>query len=126
MWDREAPGLAQRWRHSWEAIIEAAVGEPRTWHGGEGRRNVLRYPRPWLGAESHPTPKPVGLLAEPTRCASDAGDLVLDPFCGGGSTLVAAERTGRRCYGVELEPRWAELALRRWERMSRQRAQQEA
>ena len=122
VWDKEIPGLTERWRHSWEAILEASLGPPRCWHGGNGRRNVLRHPRPAPTDESHPTPKPVSLLAELLRAASNPGSLVLDPFGGAGSTLLAAERTGRSCRLVEIEPRYCDLALARWERLSGEQA----
>jgi len=50
------------------------------------------------------------------------GDLVLDPFVGSGTTLLAAERTGRRCYAIELDPHYVDTAIARWEAMSGQRA----
>jgi DNA modification methylase len=52
--------------------------------------------------------------------SSRAGDLVLDPFLGSGSTIIAAERTGRVCAGIELDPIYAEVAVRRWEHFSGQ------
>jgi DNA modification methylase len=50
--------------------------------------------------------------------SSVSGDPVLDPFAGSGSTLIAAERTGRRCAALELDPRYADVVLARWERFS--------
>ncbi len=123
VWDKVDPGLGWRWRRSWEAVIEASVGRPRIWHGGTARRNVLRFPRAIPQSEDHPTPKPIPLLAELILAAAPARGTVLDPFAGSGSTLIAAERTGRSCLAAELEPRYCDIALARWEAVSGGRAQ---
>jgi len=115
VWDKMDPGLGWRWRRSWEAIIEASVGRPRVWHGGSDKRNVLRYPKAIPQSGDHPTPKPVPLLEEIIRCAAPAHGRVLDPFAGSGSTLIAAERTGRTCLAAELEPRYSDIIIARWE-----------
>ncbi len=118
VWDRVDPGLGWRWRRSWEAIIEASVGKPRVWHGGTDRRNVLRFPRAIPQQDEHPTPKPVPLLEELIRASSPSRGIILDPFAGSGPTPIAAERTGRTCYAVELEPRYCDITLARWEALT--------
>jgi site-specific DNA-methyltransferase (adenine-specific) len=123
VWDKLDPGLGWRWRRSWEAVIEASAGRPKVWNGGTHMRNVLRFPRAIPGAEDHPTPKPVPLLEELVRAASPTRGLVLDPFVGFGSTLIAAERTGRTCFAVELEPRYCDIVLARWEALTEQKAE---
>jgi DNA modification methylase len=65
--------------------------------------------------ESHPTAKPVALIAEALRDVTDRGDLVLDSFLGSGTTLLAAERTGRVARCIELDPLYVDTAIRRWE-----------
>ena len=64
----------------------------------------------------HPTVKPVRMIADALLDCSARGDIVLDPFLGSGSTLIAAERVGRVCYGIELDPRYVDTAIRRWQR----------
>ncbi len=64
---------------------------------------------------SHPTVKPVALVADAIKDVSRRGDLVFDPFLGSGATLIAAHRTGRRCFGIELDPLYADVVIRRWE-----------
>ena len=123
IWDKVDVGLGWRWRRSWEAIIEASVGRPRVWHGGTDRRNVLRFPRAIPQSDDHPTPKPVPLLEEIILAAAPARGTILDPFAGSGSTLIAAERTGRRCLAAELEPQYCDIALARWEAVSGGHAQ---
>ncbi|MBT7953069.1 MAG: site-specific DNA-methyltransferase [Gammaproteobacteria bacterium] len=73
---------------------------------GEGRDEALAM---------HPTVKPVAMIADAILDATNRGDIVLDGFLGSGTTLLAAEQTGRTCYGVEIDPRYVDVAVRRWE-----------
>lgn len=68
--------------------------------------------------ESHPTRKPVHLIAEAIRDVTDRGDIVLDTFLGSGTALIAAERTGRAAYAMELDPLYVDTALRRFETLT--------
>ncbi len=70
----------------------------------------------------HPTVKPVALVADALLDASARGDLVLDPFLGSGSSLIAAEKVGRRAFGLELDPAYVDTAIRRWERWTGEEA----
>ena len=63
----------------------------------------------------HPTVKPVALVADAILDCSRRGALVLDPFCGSGTTIAACERTGRQARCMELDPRYVDVAVRRWE-----------
>ena len=67
---------------------------------------------------AHPTVKPVALVADAIKDCTHQGDIVLDCFLGSGSTLIAAEKTGRRCYGIELEPRYVDVVIRRWQNLT--------
>jgi DNA modification methylase len=95
---------------------------------GRYRTNVWNYP----GANSfsrsdaegnllalHPTPKPVALIADAIKDCTARGDLVLDPFLGSGTAVIAAERSGRRCYGLELDPLYVDTIIRRWQRQTK-------
>jgi len=62
------------------------------------------------------------MIADALLDCSNRGDIVLDPFLGSGSTLMAAERTGRICRGVEIDPLYVDVAIRRWQRMTGERA----
>lgn len=64
----------------------------------------------------HPTVKPVSLVADALLDCTRPGGLVLDSFLGSGSTLIASERTGRICCGIELDPLYVDTAIRRWQR----------
>ena len=63
----------------------------------------------------HPTVKPVPLVADAIKDCSGRGDIVLDPFSGSGTTIIAAERTGRGARVIELDPQYVDVAVRRWQ-----------
>jgi hypothetical protein len=88
---------------------------------GRDRTNVWEHPGAAGLREElklHATPKPVALIAEAIRDCSNRGDIVLDAFSGSGTTIIAAAKTGRRAYVVELDPKFVDVAVRRWERWS--------
>jgi DNA modification methylase len=89
---------------------------------GRWRSNVWTYPgASSLGSDArrglkdHPTVKPTAMLEDALLDLTNRGDLVIDPFLGSGSTLIAAEATGRVCRGVELDPLYVDVIIRRWE-----------
>lgn len=87
------------------------------WYGGDAEDSILEVPRPSASRE-HPTMKPVELVARCVRNSSRPGDLVLDPFAGSGTTLIAAETLGRRGRGIELDPGYCDAALARLEALT--------
>jgi DNA modification methylase len=98
---------------------------------GRYRTNVWNYPNVSsfgrAGEEGnllalHPTVKPVSLVADAILDCTARGDIVLDGFLGSGSTIIAAERTGRRCYGLELDPLYVDTIIRRWQGSTGDRA----
>jgi DNA modification methylase len=72
--------------------------------------------------KSHPTVKPVALVADAIKDCTRRGDVVLDAFSGSGTTILAAERVGRRACTLEIEPRFVDLAVRRWQAFARKDA----
>ena len=92
-------------------------GAGHHWCGDRDQDDVWEINRP-AEAPLHPTMKPLALMERAIANSSVAGDLVLDPFLGSGSTLIACERMGRACAGIELDPIYVEVALTRWERFS--------
>src|SRR5260370_6872576 len=68
--------------------------------------------------QMHPTVKPVALVADAIKDCSKHGDIVLDPFCGSGTIIIAAERTGRKARALELDPRYVDVAIRRWDKLT--------
>jgi hypothetical protein len=68
--------------------------------------------------QMHPTVKPVALVADAIKDCSKQGDIVLDPFCGSGTILIAAERTGRKARALEIDASYVDVAIRRWEELT--------
>jgi site-specific DNA-methyltransferase (adenine-specific) len=98
----------------WEAVAICHRRGRKVWNGG-GRHAFWSYPK-GQNTSGHPTGKPLELFRDFVEAFTDADDLVLDPYCGSGTTGVACIRTGRRFTGVELEERYCEIAVRRMER----------
>jgi len=92
---------------------------------GRHRPNVWDYPSQNVWANSakgklslHPTVKPVALVADAIRDCSNQNDVILDPFGGAGTTLIAAERTGRRARLIEIDPLYIDATVRRWQHLT--------
>ena len=85
------------------------------------QNDVWECPRP-KKSDEHPTMKPVDLLARAIMNSSCRDDVVLDVFGGSGSTLMAAEQTGRRCYMMELDGRYCDVIVRRYEQVTGKKA----
>lgn len=83
--------------------------------------DIWRHDKP-TKSELHPTQKPVSLVLEALLNSSNEGDIVLDTFAGGGSTLIACQKTGRISYNVELDPKYVDVILKRWEDYTNQKA----
>ena len=96
---------------------------------GRNRTNVWNYPcansfsRSGRGRQGllalHPTVKPAALVGDAMMDCTERGAIVLDTFLGSGTTVIAAERTGRRCYGLEIDPRYVDTIVRRWQVFTR-------
>jgi DNA modification methylase len=128
VWVKNNAGMGSLYRSRHELICVFAAGsEPHTnnielGRFGRSRSNVWEYAgMSAFGSErddllaSHPTVKPVVLISDALRDVTRRGDVVLDTFLGSGSTVIAAEETGRTCCGVELDARYVDVALRRWQ-----------
>jgi DNA modification methylase len=119
------------WGHEpcWYAVRK---GRPSAWRGDRTQSTVWSVPNlnPIGGARGaenvvtgHSTQKPVRLFEIPILAHTEPGAHVYDPFVGSGTALIAAEKTGRACYAIELEPRYVQAAIDRWEQFSGQTAQ---
>ena len=121
VWVKDTPVLSRQdynWQHE-VLLFGWTLGASHTFHG-KAESTVWRVDRPKVSAE-HPTMKPVALVERVLRNSTLAGQLVGDPFLGSGTTLLAAERLGRRCFGIELDPRFASVAVERWEQYTGKR-----
>jgi DNA modification methylase len=132
VWNKTSPGQGSFYRSQHELVGIFRVGQTGHQNNiqlgahGRNRSNVWTYPGiSGFGTDrldllaQHPTVKPVALVADAIRDCTTRGDVVLDPFLGSGTTILAAERTGRRGYGLEFEPRYVDVAIRRWEKYTK-------
>ena len=130
VWTKSEAGLGSQYRSQHELVFVFKHGHARHRNNvqlgkhGRDRSNVWSYP----GARSlsrtsdegnlmalHPTVKPVRLVADALLDCTARGEIVLDPFLGSGTTLLAAERVGRVCHGLEIDPLYVDTAIRRWQ-----------
>jgi DNA modification methylase len=132
VWVKSNGGMGSLYRSRHELVFvfrngkEAHLNNVQLGRFGRNRTNVWNY----AGANSfarkgqenaldlHPTAKPIALVADAILDSTKRNDIVLDPYLGSGTTILAAERTGRRGYGVEIDPLYIDTAIGRWERMT--------
>jgi DNA modification methylase len=100
-------------------------GQNRHWCGDRDQGDVWNIKKPQKN-DLHPTMKPVELVERAIRNSSRPGDIVLDPFGGSGTTIIAAEKTGRIGWLIELDPKYIDVIVRRWQDWSGQEAYREA
>lgn len=100
-------------------------GATRHWCGDRDQGDVWQIKKPAKN-DLHPTMKPVDLVERAIRNSSRPGDVVLDPFGGSGTTLIAAEKAGRVARLIELDPKYADVIVRRWQDWTGQQATREA
>ena len=136
VWAKTNGGMGSLYRSRHELVFVFRSGAERHLNNvqlgrfGRNRTNVWNYP----GANSftkaggkrasglHPTVKPIALVADALLDSTKRDDVVLDPYLGSGTTVLAAERTGRRASAIEIDPLYVDTAIRRWERMTGERA----
>lgn len=137
VWIKDNAGMGSLYRSQHELVFVYKSGRARNRNNvqlgrfGRSRTNVWRYPSARSFSRSndegnllamHPTVKPAAMIADAVMDCTSRGDIVLDGFLGSGSTVIAAERTGRRCYGLELDPRYVDTIVRRWQAFTRDSA----
>ncbi len=141
VWVKENAGQGSLYRSQHELIFIFKNGKKAHRNNiqlgqyGRHRTNVWSYRRVNSLSRStdegnlsnvHPTIKPVELVADAILDCTARNDIVLDPFLGSGTTLIAAQRTGRVCYGMELEPNYVDTTVRRWQSFTGENAVQES
>lgn len=100
-------------------------GTTRYWCGDRDQGDVWHFNKPRVN-DLHPTMKPVELVERAIRNSSRPGDIVLDPFGGSGTTLIAAEKSGRQARLIELDPKYVDVIVRRWQEYAGAQAVREA
>ncbi len=110
-----------QWKHE-PCLYGWKDGAGHTWLSDRSQTTVLEFAKPARNGE-HPTMKPVPLFLYLLQNSCAAGGVVLDPFGGSGTTLIAAEQTGRRARLMELDPRYCDVIVKRWEQFTGKKAQ---
>ena len=136
VWVKSNGGMGSLYRSRHELIFVFRNGKEQHRNNvqlgrfGRNRTNVWNYagansfPRKGQGSalDLHPTVKPIALVSDAILDTTKRNDIVLDPFCGSGTTILAAERTGRHGCGIEIDPLYVDTAVERWERMTGKQA----
>jgi DNA modification methylase len=117
IWDKGHFSIGRsdyHWQH--EPIAYGwKLGAKHAWHGDRKQSTVWSLARDRSSDYVHPTQKPIALVERALENSSKEGDLVVDPFGGSGSTLIAAEKLGRRAYLMELDPKYCDVIVQRWQ-----------
>lgn len=110
-----AGALFAQYKHWYEPLFYAhKTGQAPRWHGPTNESTLWQHDKPARN-DLHPTMKPLALIERAIVNSTTPGQLVVDPFLGSGTAIIAAHRTGRICFGMDLEPRYADVIVRRWE-----------
>lgn len=104
------------WQHE-PCLYGWKDGAAHIWNTDRKQTTILNFDRPTASKE-HPTMKPVAMIMYQLCNNTEAGNVALDLFMGGGSTLIACEKAGRRCYGMELDPKYIDVIVERWEKFT--------
>lgn len=96
----------------WYAVKKGGTGH---WQGDRKQTTLWSIDKPTKSETGHSTQKPIECMRTPIENNSKAGDSVYEPFSGSGTTIIAAEQTGRICYAMELSPAYVDVAVRRWQ-----------
>ena len=123
VWDKKSIGLGNaNYRPQHEFIFYVKGG---AWYGDKAQADVWYSSRGSTGDYVHPTQKPVELIERAVNNSSKGGDVILDPFGGSGSTLIAAEKNGRHSRLMELDPKYCDVIVQRWQDFTGKQAQLE-
>jgi DNA modification methylase len=112
-----------QWQHE-PCLYGWKKGSSHSWYSDRKQTTIIKYDRP-TQSKLHPTMKPVGLIEYLIKNSSKQEDVVLDPFLGSGTTLIACEKQSRICYGVELDPKYCDVIVKRWEQFTGKKAELE-
>jgi DNA modification methylase len=134
VWVKDRGGMGSFYRSQHELVFVFKQGGERHRNNvqlgqfGRNRTNVWSYPSAASFSRNgdegnllalHPTVKPVAMIADAIMDCTARNEVVLDPFLGSGTTVIAAERTGRRCFGIEIDPLYVDVIVRRWQNFTR-------
>jgi len=116
-------GWKEEYINEWEAILYGFKGEAKhRWYGGRTQSNVWEIDREYAGSYLHPTMKPVAIITRALNNNTLINNIVQDLFGGSGSTLIACEKMQRKCYMMEVEPKYVDVTIERWEKYTGKKA----
>jgi DNA modification methylase len=122
VWAKDSMVLGHsEYHYQHEPILFGWIPGDRHKNSDRTRTTLWQYDRPKANRE-HPTMKPVALWAQAVTDGSRTGEIVYDPFLGSGTTLIAAEQLGRKCYGMEISPQYCDVIVQRWETLTGKKA----
>lgn len=122
IWNKGHFGLGDKYRPQYEMILFCVIAECFTWNAGQEERDVWDISRDSTKGYEHPTQKPIAIPERAILNSSNNGDIVLDMFCGSGSTMAACQQQGRKCFTIDIEPRYVDVAVARYQHLSGQKA----
>ena len=124
VWNKNVFGLSGKkgYRPKYELIAFGSLGKDYNWRGDNSQADVIDVARPNKRYGNHPTPKPIQLIEIAIKNSSTKNDIIMDSFLGSGSTLIACEKTNRVCYGMELDTKYCDVIIERWEQFTKQKA----
>jgi site-specific DNA-methyltransferase (adenine-specific) len=118
VWAKDSMVLGHsEYHYQHEPILFGWIPGDRHKNSDRTRTTLWQYDRPKANRE-HPTMKPVALWAQAVTDGSRNGEIVFDPFLGSGTTVIAAEQLGRKCYGMEISPQYCDVIIKRWEQVT--------
>ena len=121
VWKKNIWGLGKRYRFQHEFIVYATKENNSPFYGDHSQSDVWEIDMD--RKTKHKTPKPVELPLKAIKNSSEKNDLILDSFLGSGSTLIAAEKLNRKCYGMELDEKYCDVIIERWEQFTGKKAE---
>ena len=124
IWAKDRFALSRghyHWQHEpcWYAVRKGAAG---SWHGDRKQSTLWQIKARDDSGHGHSTQKPVECMRRPIENNSSPGQAVYEPFCGSGTTIIAAEMTGRTCHAIELNPAYVDVSVKRWQQFTGKQA----
>jgi DNA modification methylase len=124
IWAKNSHAISRghyHWQHEpcWYAVKKGATGH---WVGDRSQMTLWKIDKPMKSETGHSTQKPVECMKRPIENNSSPGQAVYEPFSGSGTTIIAAEMTGRSCHAIELNPAYVDVAIKRWQDFTGQKA----
>ena len=126
IWKKQSMVMGRQdyhWKHE-PCLYGWKKGASHLWANDRKQTTILEFDRPSRN-DVHPTMKPVSLMEYCIKNNTKGSDIIYDAFLGSGSTLIASEKSGRKCYGMELDPKYVDVIIKRWQEFTGKEAKHE-